>query len=450
MKFINKIHTYLSKKNARTILVIKNIGFSFAYKGFSILISFLLIPLTLDYLNAYEYGVWLTLNSVLSWIFLLDIGLGNGLKNKLSEAIATNDTENEKIYVSTTLFIMIGLFIFSFLIFLIMHSFINWSDILGVEEGKIKSLNCIVLFVSFFVCLHFVTKIVGNIYQALQRSSVNDLIAFLGNTISLIAIYILTKTTDGSLFYVGITFSSIPVLIALLAMPVTFKKYPNLTPHFRYIRFSKIKDLASLGVSFFIIQISCVVLFTTSNIIISKLFGPDEVTPYNIATKYYSALTFIFNIILSPIWIATTDAYKRNDLFWIKKMLKSIFYIWCIMVLIIVAMYIISPYLFPIWVGNKVQISSSITLWSGIYIMILTLSNVFATFINGFGKLRIQLIFSIFQPIIYIPLAMFCGQHFGVHGILIALCIVCSISLLWSPRQCWLLLTDKAYGYWNK
>jgi len=72
----------------RTKRAVQNIGISLFIKGGSILISFLLIPLTLDYLNPYEYGIWLTLNSVLSWVYLFDIGLGNGLRNRLAEALA--------------------------------------------------------------------------------------------------------------------------------------------------------------------------------------------------------------------------------------------------------------------------------------------------------------------------------------------------------------------------
>ena len=57
----------------------------------SVLINFLLVPLTLNYLNPTRYGIWLTLTSVINWVNVLDIGLGTGLRNKFAEALATND-----------------------------------------------------------------------------------------------------------------------------------------------------------------------------------------------------------------------------------------------------------------------------------------------------------------------------------------------------------------------
>ena len=78
------------------------------FKGGTILISLILVPMTLSYLNPYEYGIWLTLSSTLAWIYTFDIGLGNGLRNKLTEALALNDLKLARIYVSTSFVIDIS------------------------------------------------------------------------------------------------------------------------------------------------------------------------------------------------------------------------------------------------------------------------------------------------------------------------------------------------------
>ena len=75
----------------RSEIAKKNIFYSFFVKGFGIFISLLVVPVTIKFLNPTEYGIWLTLNSILLWINTFDIGLGNGLRNKLSEAFADND-----------------------------------------------------------------------------------------------------------------------------------------------------------------------------------------------------------------------------------------------------------------------------------------------------------------------------------------------------------------------
>ncbi|HAI41924.1 MAG TPA: hypothetical protein DCM40_29270, partial [Maribacter sp.] len=68
--------------NSRTNLLIKNVFSSLILRGLGTAINFLFVPLVINFVNAERYGIWLTLSSVLTWFTLLDIGFGNGLRNK--------------------------------------------------------------------------------------------------------------------------------------------------------------------------------------------------------------------------------------------------------------------------------------------------------------------------------------------------------------------------------
>ncbi len=100
--YLNKTKNYFTKGNERSVKAKKNIIVSFGLKGVSVFITFLLVPLTLNYIDVTGYGIWLTLSSVLGWLNFFDIGLGNGLRNKLAEATAKNQNELARSYLSTT------------------------------------------------------------------------------------------------------------------------------------------------------------------------------------------------------------------------------------------------------------------------------------------------------------------------------------------------------------
>ena len=75
--------------------------------------------MALNYLNPVKYGIWLTLTSVIGWFAFFDLGLGNGLRNKLAEALAKNDNELARTYISTSYAIMtitIGIVYFLFVL----------------------------------------------------------------------------------------------------------------------------------------------------------------------------------------------------------------------------------------------------------------------------------------------------------------------------------------------
>ena len=110
-----KITNLLNKGNGRSVLIKKNIIASMFIKGASVFISLLYVPVTLNYLNPTRYGIWMTLTSIVAWMGIFDIGLGNGLRNKLSAALAIGDKENAKKYVSTA-YAMLSLIVFVILL----------------------------------------------------------------------------------------------------------------------------------------------------------------------------------------------------------------------------------------------------------------------------------------------------------------------------------------------
>ena len=107
---------YLNKGNRRTSDAKKNIFLSFGNKGLSILISLIIVPITINYVNPTQYGVWLTISSIVGWISFFDFGLAHGFRNKFAEARANIDNDLAKKYVSTTYAILTIIFVIFFLI----------------------------------------------------------------------------------------------------------------------------------------------------------------------------------------------------------------------------------------------------------------------------------------------------------------------------------------------
>lgn len=437
--------------NNRTQKAKKNIIVSGLFKGGDTLIYLLLVPLTLGYLNAYEYGIWLTLNSILTWINSFDIGLGNGLRNKLTEAIAKNDKTMARKYVSTTFVTLIFLAIVIIGIGSICYSFIDWYSILNVQINSVHNLDKIIWLSFMLFCLNFVLKFVGNVYQALQIPSAMYIFNFLGHLLSLVVIFILTKTTSGNLLLVAIIYSLSSPLIYLTAYPITFNiLFKYLRPSFHYFDFGCVKELLNLSLTFFIMQVCSLVLFSMSNLIISHMFGPEEVTPYNIAQRYFSIITMVINIILAPIWSATTDAYIKKDYIWIKKVGRKLLSLLVSLIILIPVLVIISPLIYHIWIGNEVIIPLPISIFCSIYNFFFIWSLCYSVVLNGIGKLRIQIIYAIISAVLFVPICYFLGNLCGVVGVIIGMCIVTFPAAVLNTIQFNLIMSQKAHGIWNK
>ena len=127
------INSFLSG-HQRSVKAKKNIIASFFLKGISILINLILIPLTIDYLNPTNFGIWITLTSIIAWFNYFDIGLGNGLRNKLAAAKAKGDIELGQVYISTTYALITIIAVVFFILFTIINPFLNWGEIFNCPD----------------------------------------------------------------------------------------------------------------------------------------------------------------------------------------------------------------------------------------------------------------------------------------------------------------------------
>src|SRR4051794_30249146 len=128
MKIIDSILVLKSRllfnKSQRSRKVIVNAFNSFFVKGISIFANFSLMAITLDCLNPGDFGVWLTISSVITWLSVFDLGLTVSLRNKITEAFAFNDLKIAKKYVSTTYAILLIIILPIWVIFLFINPFI--------------------------------------------------------------------------------------------------------------------------------------------------------------------------------------------------------------------------------------------------------------------------------------------------------------------------------------
>ena len=57
----------------------------------------------LKYLDSSEYGIWLAIFSTVTWINFFDLGVGNGLRNRLTMCFAKNNIIQAKKFIGSAL-----------------------------------------------------------------------------------------------------------------------------------------------------------------------------------------------------------------------------------------------------------------------------------------------------------------------------------------------------------
>jgi len=442
---------YFKEGDVRSTKIKRNVLATFVIKGLGILVGLIVVPLTIHYINPTRYGIWITLSSMMAWFGYFDIGLGNGLRNRFAEAVAAGEYKLARTYISTS-YAILSIFIGVILVlFFCINPFLNWSRILNTPADMETELFYLVNIVFILFCIQFVLQLITSVYIADQKPAKASLFQFSYNLVILIVIYILTKTTTGSLLKLGVTLSLTPVIVYIISSVLVYKtEYKIYAPSFKFIQFKYAKDLLNLGIQFFIIQVMILVVFTTSNLIIAQLFGPAQVTPYNIAYQYFSLIIIAFSIIITPFWSAYTEAYAKLDFDWIKRSIKNLILIWIGFIFLTIIMILLANFAYKIWVGKEINIPIRVTILLGLYVTLWNWNIIFTYFLNGTGKIRLQLYYYIAIGLINIPFAVFLGKKIGIPGVICSMIICLVIGAIISPIQYYKIINGKAKGIWAK
>lgn len=430
----------------RTVKAKRNVLLMLLYKGGNILIGLLLVPMTINYVDSENYGIWLTLSSMVAWMNFFDIGLNNGLKNKLAEALAINDYTLGKKYVSTTYAMLTLIFVPLMIILLFVVPFIDWPSLLNLSPKYGQSLVTALCILVAYFCLNTIFSTINVVMMANQQPADASLRNLIQQAASLAVIWILTLTTQGSLVKLCIALCVVPLMIVLLFNLTLFRgKYHLVAPSFKTIDFHVAPDLMKLGVQFFIIQIAGVIQWQMANFLIIRYFGAVSVTEYNIAYKYLSVLYMVWGIMLAPIWAATTDAMAKGEYTWMQHTINKFLKAFLLFTIIGILMVVISPWIYDIWIGDKVTIPLLLSVAVLIYNLAIMYGGIFVSILNGCGILKVQMLACIISPVIYLGIFFLCTKLFnvGIYSVVIASIIANFNGLLLAPIQCHHLLREK-------
>lgn len=418
---------------------ISNLGRSMSramvYKGISMVLSLVYVPVVLGYLGEYKYGVWASILSILSWISYFDLGIGNGLRNRLSEAVASDSSRiSPKDLVSSAYAILSCVVAVVAFVCGIVIAFVDWPTLLSAWDVG-ENLLCVVELSFLGMCFSFVLTLCNSVYYALQKAQVVNLIAVCQQAVMLLSVWLLSLARANSLTAVAVLYVLSNILVYGVFTVYVFARNRTLRPSLSCCSCEVAKDVGGLGVMFFITQIATLILFTTDNIIVSNLFGPEQVTVYTTANKVFTVLSSLFAALVVPLWSKTTVDYARGDIAEIRRTLGKMRCLFVAAVAGVIIMVVVFKPLVRLWLGRDLGFEDSLVALMGIYAVVYMWNTIYSQVINGLTLVNFMVIVACAQALLNIPLSIFlassCGL--GVNGVLLGTVITMLISSVTYP-----------------
>jgi O-antigen/teichoic acid export membrane protein len=393
------------------------------------ILSFLAVPLALGYLGKEKFGVFQTVITFLTLASLANLGVNNGLRNKISEYIGENKNLELRSIIGTalllSLFLSVVLFISGTVFFIYFFKpsfFLKDYTIYSTEINKsIYILFC-------FFCANIFFGLMSSISFGLHKSYLVTLSqVFHVSLYFILLIFLVNYNSDSSLVYVSFCYG-VTMILSQIAIFFKLRKVTEVWPPIFKSCKKYARKLFSVSFGFFILQLSTVILFSADNFILSRLLGPVEVAEYSIAYKLFFMIITIFSITLIQVWNSTTDAAARGDFLWIKNTVKRLNYLLIPVFFIVFTMGLSLNYIVELWIGEDFNFLLEFRILFSVYVLVHCSNAIYVNILNGLGRLKMQTISYLIAAIMNCLFSYFfiVVCNFSVTGILYSkiICII--------------------------
>lgn len=384
------------------------------YKAVSMILSMLYVPVILSYLGTGLYGIWATVLNVISWVNYFDIGIGNGLRNKLSASLAKDADDSEvKSLISSAYVLLSAVILGVMVVALIAFQFIDWNAMLNIPESLYENSRAVIAVSFVLMCIGFVFSICKSLFFAVQEAHVVSLLGVAQQVFMLASVLALGLFDTDRLMSTAVAYGLSALIVELAFTFAFFRKRRSWMPSFKAYDKELAKGVTGLGVQFFIIQMASLVLSSTDNIVVSNIFGPEAVTPFSTAFKLFTVPLSLYATMISPYWSSITARFARGDVSGIK---KSVRHMEKLLVIPIVCCFVLALAYTPItdiWLGQHLETSTALVWLMFAYSLVYSWNAVWSQVSNGMACMKMMMVLAVVQAIVNIPLSYLFAEVLG-------------------------------------
>ena len=404
---MNKIKEFVcNNKN----LALNIIGV-FGIKGLSLLVTLFTLPAYIRFFeNQTILGIWYTVVSILNWVMFFDLGLGNGLRNLLPEALEKKDKALIRESISTTYISMTALVVLLTIIGSFLIGRLNWNRILNVDAELVENevlCKCVVI-VYIGILFQFVLKLVASVLYALQQSAFVNAATLASSATILLALKVIPSGSIEQnlvrMAYINTASINLPYIV--ISIFVYGKILDGAFPSIKYFNKKLLTVVLNVGIALLWLQLVFMVISSTNEFLISNLTSPENVVEYQAYFKIFNTAATVFTLLLTPIWSAVTKAQVGNNYDWIRKIYKVFL---AAVVLCFVGELLIVPlsqWLVDLWLGSSaIIVKKEYAMIFAISSTLFVLHNVNTSIENGMSRFETQKLWMTIAAILDIPIA---------------------------------------------
>ncbi|WP_172793389.1 oligosaccharide flippase family protein [Polynucleobacter sinensis] len=431
-----------SRVGERYTRIFRTVLSSLAIRGFGIVAAVVTTPLTLGYLGADRFGIWMTINSITALLSFADFGVGGGLLNAISKADGRGDRVEAQRAVSNAFVVLVIVALILATCSLLAYEWLSWGTIFDLSnEGEVDEVRNAVAILLACTVVSLPLSTVHRVQHGFQEGLQNNLwqaVINIGSTVGIIC----AAFSQASLPWLVLASSGVPVLVTLVNCIYEF--YFNrqwLRPRISFFSSKIARDFLQTGSYFAALQLLAFVGFFSDNFVIGKILGSGAVAAYAVVFKLYSTI-FIVQFIMVPLWPALNETISRGELSEARQIYERA-KIYCLIGGVVIAsiLIIFGRPLIEVWVGGDFIPSWALITGFAVWSLIASYYATISALLSGHSLNKLLRVICA-AAIISFVLKIIMITWFGVSGAIWAAVLGYGI-LIFYARQ----LTQRVLGY---
>ena len=407
-------------RTKRLVGMIQGVTTSIGNKMLGFLITFISIPLTIDYLGAERFGAWVVIGSALAWLALSDFGLGHGLTNAVTTAASEDRPDIVRMHLSNfmLLMVLIALVIAPILFLLALN--IDLPNLFGVKTPLASyEVKIAVLLSIGFLLIRMPLALTGRVYNAYQEGRIANYWGAAGNIANLIAIIAVTRT-QGGLPMLVLAMNGAGLALELMNTIWLFVRHrPDIRPHIKYINRAEMHAITKVGVQFFIIMVLALVTFQTDNLIIAHFLGSATIPSYSVPYSLFNYATLPQAMMFPYLWAAYNEAIARGDMRWVRKAFRLNVTLGVMGTTVVAGVMLLICQPFILWWAGPVAVPTfTLAAAMAVWVIINAFTNPIACLLAAASHLRNQIGYSALAAIANLGLSLYFVTRLGPVGVI--------------------------------
>lgn len=400
-------------------------------KILNVVSSFLLISLAIKFLGVEEYGLWVTISVFINWIFIFDLGIGNGMRNELSKHLALNDFIAAKTVVSTAYLALSIPILAVTMISIPIIGYIDWTAALNVPESFESKIRAALYILVIFFGIRLILNLISSVLLADQKSGASESITLFASLSTLVAVFVSSKFAVLDLVSMSVYSMALPTVLLLFCSIALYRKnYLRIKPSFSSFSHQAIPTILSNGLKFLFIQAGGIFFFSAGIFFLGSWTGQQHVAEFNVVYKYFSIILVFSSAYAIPMWSLSTNAEALGERDMYQRLTRNTLKLLSAVIGMYVVMAFSGKFVFSIWVKEMEPISYTEFLLIGMLVVLQAMSHPFSSVINGSGKIWLSIISVSLRALAFFPLCLLLHNYWNGAGIIVAMLIMQGVATL--------------------